>query len=69
MEQEKGHSTKIQVTGCEAQVSTSDVIAQQSFDSWVLAMEIDWLKQQRELARIAIGQARAARRAALEGRE
>lgn len=66
MEQEKGHSTKIQVTGCEAQASTSEVIAQQSFESWVSAMESDWLEQQRELARIAIGQARAARRAKAE---
>lgn len=65
MKQEKGHSTKIRVTGCEAQASTSDaeVIAQQSFDSWVSAMEADWFEGQRQIARIAIERSRAKRRA------
>ena len=38
-------------------------MAQQSFDSWVAAMEADWFEQQRELARIAIERSRAKRRA------
>lgn len=76
MKQEKGNSTKFQVTGCEAQASTSDaeVIAQQAFDSWVLAMEAaeDSLAASfitmREVARAKIEESRAAR-AASEGRE
>lgn len=76
MKQEKGNSTKFQVTGCEAQASTSDaeVIAQQAFDSWVLAMEAaeDSLAASfitmREVARAKIEESRAAR-AAAEGRE
>lgn len=58
MEQKK-QSTKIQVTGVEARAE----MAQQSFDSWVAAMEADWFEQQRELARIAIERSRAKRRA------
>ena len=74
MKQEKGNSTKFQVTGCEAQASTSDaeVIAQQAFDSWVLAMEasaeVVAALSLRDLARVKIEQSRA-ERAALEGRE
>lgn len=77
MKQEKGNSTKFQVTGCEAQASTSDaeVIAQQAFDSWVLAMEaaegnslVASFNSMREVARAKIEASRAAR-AAAEGRE
>lgn len=75
MKQEKGHSTKFQVTGCEAQATTSEVIAQQSFDAWVLAMEaaegdslVASFNSMREVARAKIEESRAAR-AASEGRE
>jgi len=66
MKHEKGHSTKIRVTGCEAQATTSDteVVAQQSFDSWVAAMEADWLEEQVRIARIAIERSRERRRMA-----
>lgn len=74
MEVEKGNSTKFQVTGCEAEASTSDaeVIAQQAFDSWVLAMEaseeVIAALSLRDIARVKIEQSRAAR-AKAEGRE
>ena len=74
MKVEKGNSTKFQVTGCEAQASTSEaeVIAQQAFDSWVLAMEsaaevVEALSL-RDIARVKIEESRSAR-ARAEGRE
>ena len=77
MIEEEGNSTKLKVRGWEAQASTSDaeVIAQQAFDSWVLAMEaaegdslVASFNSMREVARAKIEESRAAR-AAAEGRE